>query len=239
MAVAFDAYTKSAQFLEDVYPLPYEFTHTPVGTPKGVIVMIVCWPTDGGYDLVSGVDYGGVAMTRVNVAFDSAIEEGCAYIYFLGSGISTGAQTVAIQEVDNGIVYPKKVAVCVTVTAATDTVVADSDIVEDDAANPSATLTANGQSGMAFAAMFSGLGSAATAGASCTLIDSHNYDSGGARYADWVRITTATSANQTVAFTSASDDVAFVAALISEAITNTFTAYAAPAQAYGSAPGKS
>ncbi len=46
---------------------------------------------------------------------------------------------------------------------------------------PSATLTANGGSGMAFAAMFSGLGSAATAAASCTMIDSHNFDSGGAR----------------------------------------------------------
>lgn len=239
MAVAFDAATKSAQFLEDVYPSPYTFTHTPSGTPKGVVVMVVCWPTDGGYDLVSGVTYGGVAMTRVQAAWDTAVEEGCAYIYFLGSGISSGAQTVAIQEVDNGIVYPKKVAVAVTVTASGDTVVADSDIVQNDTANPSATLTANGQSGMAFAAMFSGLGTAATAGASCTLIDSHNFDSGSARYADWVRITTATASDQTVAFTSASDDVAFVAALVSEAPTNAFTAYARAAQAYGSVPGKS
>lgn len=217
MAVAFDAYTKSAQFLEDVYPLPYSFNHTPSGTPKGVVVMVVCWPTDGGYDLVSGVTYGGVTMTRVQAAWDTATEEGCAYLYFLGSGIPTGTQAVAIQEVDNGIVYPKKVAVVATVTASGDTVVADSAKVENNIANPSATLTANGQSGMAFAAMFSGLNAAATAAASCTLIDTHNYDGGGARYADWVRITTATSSNQTVGFTSASDDVAFVAALVSEA----------------------
>ncbi len=239
MTVAFDAYTKSAQFLEDVYPSPFTYTHTPVGTPKGVVVMVVCWPTDGGYDLVSGVTYGGVSMTRIQAAWDTATEEGCAYLYFLGSGIPTGAQTVAIQEVDNGIVYPKKVAVTVTVTASGDTEVADSDKVENDIADPSATLTANGRSGMAFAAMFSGLGSAATAAASCTMIDSHNFDSGGARYADWVRITTATSSNQTVGFTSTSDDVAFVAALISEASAPTVTAYAAAAQGYGSVPGKS
>ena len=220
MALAFDAYTKSAQFLEDLYPSPYTFTHTPVGTPRGVIVMVVCFPTDGGVDLVSGVTYGGVAMTRIQAAWDTATEEGCAYLYFLGSGIPTGAQTVAIQEVDNGVVFPKKVAVAVTVTAATTTtVVAASAKVENDTANPSATLTANGASGMAFAAMFSGLGSAATAAAGCTMIDSHNYDSAGLRYADWVRVTSASTSNQTVGFTSASDDVGFVAALITEAAT--------------------
>ena len=64
MALAFDAYTKSAQFLEDLYPSPYTFTHTPVGTPRGVIVMVVCFPTDGGVDLVSGVTDGGVSMTH-------------------------------------------------------------------------------------------------------------------------------------------------------------------------------
>jgi hypothetical protein len=97
MAVALDATSAGAGGTGN-----FNWTHTPVGTPKGVWVVI---PQDTGQtDEVTAVTYGGVAMERViagsptNPIFRDGVggDDGGIYEYFLGSGIPTGAQTVAV-----------------------------------------------------------------------------------------------------------------------------------------------
>src|SRR4026208_2554961 len=95
MAIAHDAATQSSSWTTT--PDPFTFSHTPVGTPRGVIVMITI-NAESGLDHITGVTYGGVAMARVTNGFaqDTVTEPGSSYLYFLGSGIPTGTQTVSI-----------------------------------------------------------------------------------------------------------------------------------------------
>lgn len=74
------------------------WTHTPVGTPAGVLVLIA--QNSGATDEVTGVTYGGVPMNEVPgspVLHTTGSEDGALYGYFLsGLEIPTGAQTVAV-----------------------------------------------------------------------------------------------------------------------------------------------
>ena len=89
MSVARDAVTEApASFTTST-----SFTHTPVGTPKGVIVYVA--QNASSTDENGSISYGGVALTKQTFAHDTATELLGAYAYFLGSGIPTGAQTVS------------------------------------------------------------------------------------------------------------------------------------------------
>ena len=90
MAIAFDS-TGSVGAIATSSPLPY--THTPVGTLRGITVFVV---TAASGDTVTGVSYGGVGMTRVTRIQDAGGETGSVYGYFLGAGLPTGAQTVSV-----------------------------------------------------------------------------------------------------------------------------------------------
>lgn len=134
MAPNFDASTQSAAGTGTL-----SFTHTPVGTPRGVLVLIAQSPTNT--DQVSGVTYGGVAMTEVALSplqQTAGAEHAIAYGYFLGSGIPTGAQTVVVSVTG----AESKRAVCYTVTATGDVEVEDTSTLNSGgAASPSVTLT--------------------------------------------------------------------------------------------------
>lgn len=149
MAVAFDAFTKGSGSLD-----PTTWTHTPVGTPKGVIVLIGSLNNS---DIIVGVTYGGVAMTEVpgspNVL--SGGETGSTYCYFLGSGIPTGAQTVSVDTTGAGGFV---LGYSITLTASADTEVVDSDgtINSTASANPSVTLSLGGRTCFAAIAFLSG-----------------------------------------------------------------------------------
>lgn len=88
MAVARDALTQNVGGATS-------FTHTPVGTPRGVTVLIV---STSATDTVSGVTYGGVAMTEAtgSPVVSTSGEGGVCYAYTLGASVPTGAQTVDI-----------------------------------------------------------------------------------------------------------------------------------------------
>lgn len=107
MAIAFDAKSQ----LSGTFTTGFgSWTHTPVGTPAGVIVLITQGVADT--DDVTSVTYGGIAMTRI--AFDHQDGGGdptAAYLYFLGEGVPSGAQTVAVQG------NHRFATACVTVTA--------------------------------------------------------------------------------------------------------------------------
>jgi hypothetical protein len=106
--IAFDAFSQHAtETLGN-----FNFTHTPVGTPAGVYVIVTeAFDT---VDEVSGVTYGGVAMNEhASSPFDDGVgEAGWVHLFYLHSGIPTGAQTVAVSATDAAAEH----AACITVT---------------------------------------------------------------------------------------------------------------------------
>jgi hypothetical protein len=128
MAVAFDAVSVwTAQGTGEL-----SLTHTPTGTPRGAIAYMA---HTGTQDEVTGITYGGVAMTRVGRAVRTNV---VAYAYFLGANIPTGAQSVVASVNATG---SNKRLMAFTVTAATDTEVNTSALAQVTAANPSVALT--------------------------------------------------------------------------------------------------
>ena len=109
MAIAFDA---KSQLTTSSSSADGNWTHSPVGTPAGVVVMIAQGETQ--VDQVVGVTYGDVAMTRVDYASEAGGGDPTnAYTYFLNASIPTGDQTVAV-DINSTRNYA---ATCVTVTA--------------------------------------------------------------------------------------------------------------------------
>lgn len=148
MAVAFDAVSTSDRTGTSD---PHTFTHTPSGTPRGILLAFAQDPaTSSDIDTIT---YGGVSMSRVVDASDTADEPGMAEVWFLGSSIPTGAQTV---QVDFVTASPTDdyLFLCVSVTASSDTEVVDSGIVEENQADPSVSLTYSSRTCLAVGALF-------------------------------------------------------------------------------------
>jgi hypothetical protein len=210
MAIVFQNATESVRTATTD---PYTFTHTPAaGTPRAVVLTIV---NGSSTPLTASVTYGGVAMQSIVSATDTATETGRANIWFLGSGIPTGAQTVEIDltsAASDDVQYT-----CMTFTAATDTEVVDFDSINEDATNPSVTLQYGGRSSIAIGALYSGLAAPSNISqvANTTLVSDHDFGNFSAEVA---RQTNAGTADFTMGFTAANDDVAFVAIAIAEAL---------------------
>jgi hypothetical protein len=121
VAIAFDAITSNTASGsgDDV-----SFTHTPVGTPRGVLVFVTfAGSFSGTVDQVTSTPtYGGVSMAEVPLSMlnFSGTEDKQVHAFFLGSSIPTGPQTVAFT-VDTILAYTE----CITYTAAADTEVVD------------------------------------------------------------------------------------------------------------------
>jgi len=96
MAVAFDAVSEShTGTTASASEASFSWTHSPVGTPRGVVVFVFIIAADADY--VTSVTYGGTAMTEnPTFAFDSADEPGRTYAFSLGSSVPTGNQTVVV-----------------------------------------------------------------------------------------------------------------------------------------------
>lgn len=213
MAVAFDANSAIAFTTTD----PQTFTHTPVGTPKGVLVFCLAASAS---DLFSGVTYGGVSMTAVSggAAVDTAGEVLYTKAYFLGSSIPTGAQTVSV-DADGSAT--SKGAYCVTVTASGDTVISGTPVlVQEDGTVAEQNVDTSGTTALRFAAIYSGQNSAPTAGANSTSIDSGG-GIGASRSHHILRETTGGSGSRPVGGSSGTtDDRANVHLAIAEAAAN-------------------
>lgn len=205
--IAFDAFTGAGVNTTS-------FTHTPVGTPRGIILFVA----DGNDTAPSGVSatYGGVAMTPIASATDSAGETGWVKGFFLGSGIPTGAQTVAISGVGNTGAMS---SFCYSVTGNNDTQLAGigSAVVQGDATDPSVSITSIvGSNSMGFSGVFSGQNNVGsiTAGSGYTqrgandignfVLSSENLD------------TPSSSATLTINWTIAAEDCAMVGIAIQE-----------------------
>jgi hypothetical protein len=211
MAIAFDATSESSTGTTGVSGVAtYSWTHTPVGTPRGVVVFTINMDSPTG--ITSGVTYGGVALTQSTNGFasDTATETGRCTIWFLGSGIPTGAQTIVVSRTNNAnVTY----AVAATVTAATTTTeLYEPGIVTD---NEDGTLAERGvddgspgTNSLRFGGGMSGLASVPSAGASSTVMNGLDI---GNQVAQTVRETTAGQGVRNVGMSSAtSDDRAMV-----------------------------
>lgn len=220
MTIAFDAASEAGEFTAATDPKTW--THTPSGTPRGVIVF--AQNTGVTSDWINGtVSYGGVTMTRVPTngwATDSAAEVASIYAYFLGSGIPTGAQTVSIDH-NNGI-FGTKWACCITVTGSADTEVVASGKVEADTANPSIALDSGARTAVKLFNLFSGQDAIAsiTNPAGITRLYA-------AKYASEIRSrvvgyrTTPGTGSETVSQTATSDDVAMIGVAVAEVVVVT------------------
>lgn len=212
MTVAFDATSGSAALVNTATTATW--THTPVGTPAAVCVLI---PQDGSADQVSGVTYGGVALTRVRRDARTTTEACSSYIYFLGATIPTGAQTVGVTSTGTAAKWPQ----VITWTAADDCAVtsqagADAGII----ANPSVTLTPPRQAGCAYVNA-SGLNapvSTPESGTTQAAARDLGTTSGHIGYKT-------TGGTTTIGWTSSSDDVCHSAIAITEQVTITRSAF--------------
>lgn len=196
------------------------WTHTPVGTPRGILVLIV--QNAGVTDEVTGVTYGGVAMAELTpdspLLHTLGAEDGALYGYFLGSGVPTGAQTVSVSV--NGTASSKR-AVAVSVTAARDTEIEDAVTSEDSTGTShSATLaTAAGRETFVMGAIHCGaLSTSIAPGADYTQILESTFT--GAQTASWERRTSnATGGNVTVDWpTTVNEESGILAVAIREAV---------------------
>ena len=136
MAVVFDAITSSVEGGVGVW----EFTHAPVGTPRGVLLLVASSVVDDG---IASVTYGGVSMTEVTGSpATEATEPEIVHAFFLGASVPTGAQTVSITK--TGATTTDHYCECITFTAAGDMQVTDTSTASGTGANPSVTLSLGG-----------------------------------------------------------------------------------------------
>lgn len=208
MAVAYDAAT---EFETNDPPDPITFNHTPVGTPRGVVVSVAHGITATKH--AQAVTYGGETLSLIVEAADTATEPGNVSLWFLGSGIPTGLQAVSIdQDAASG---DNTHAICWTFTADTDTEVIDSDELNEDAANPTVTLSAGGRTKISICHMYGGAAApGGTLAADNTLGPVFDL---GPFYSQSCHETTPDNADHTIGWsTLSSEDLALVAVAISE-----------------------
>jgi hypothetical protein len=207
MAVAFDASSEShTGTTGSASEASYSWTHTPAGTPKGVLVF--AFNSSDNIDDMGVVTYGGVAVAAVTggAASENSAEGGWVKTYFLGSGIPTGAQTVVVNRTNNAF---NMYAVCVTVTATGDTEVYEAGIVLTSApsgglqSEQSVTDGSPGTNSMRFAGTHTGLLDVPGPGANSTALQSIDY---GSICAAVVRETTAGQGSRSVGFSTGSND---------------------------------
>lgn len=217
MAVAYDAASESdtaATITGDVSHASFSWTHTPVGTPKGVLVFVTAFADA---EKTTSVTYGGVPMTLVDSAHQNdGTKPGRCTAYFLGSGIPTGAQTVVVNRVNDATTM---YAMAVTVTALTDTAVTAATKVE----SVSASLTeyniddgSPGTNSLRFAAVKTGLAGIPAAGANSTATISADW---GTHCAAVVRESAAGQGSRPVGFNAGVNTQAVLALGVLESVS--------------------
>lgn len=78
----------------------YSWTFTPnVSVPQGILVYVITYNTDPGGDVLTGVTYGGVALTKLgNTLHWDATVDGYGQAWWLPLNTLSGAQTVAVSK---------------------------------------------------------------------------------------------------------------------------------------------
>ncbi len=154
MAVALDA-----QSFADLTGSGGTWTHTPVGTPRGIAVLIASQAATT--DVVTTVSFGGAALTRqafatVGGGGGGTHSPGSAYLYFLGSAVPASG-TVNITNVNASGTFSAWAVTVQANQAWTQMAASAVTSAGSASANPSGTVqSAVSASGMAIAVLFSG-----------------------------------------------------------------------------------
>jgi hypothetical protein len=200
--VAFDATSDTGQTTGN-----FAWDHTPVGTPKGIIVAVV--QSIGSTDEVTSITHGGDSMTEATGSphCKSNAESGCVYIYYRVSSVKTGAQEIFITV--NGTGSDKKAyAMSVTATGDTSVVDTDVDITSDSVSNPTGTLSLGGSTSFCAIAFYSGQdavgGIAPNSGWGADSALEHSF--GGNDVAGWYSYDTVASSDVTIGWQQTADD---------------------------------
>lgn len=209
MAVAYDASSYIGNQSNN-----FNFNHTPVGTPKGVLVFVNNIDTGDFSDNNSAVTYGGVSMTAVTGGFaQDTVGEPCAIkTWFLGSSIPTGLQSVAVSTT-GGLTMS---ACCITVTADVDTEYTGVFKLEEDTTLSEQNIDdgSPGTNSVRFAGISSGRNTPPSAGTNSTVVQSDDY---GVTTVSYVRETTAGQGSRPVGWSDGVlDDCAAVFLAIRE-----------------------
>lgn len=167
-----------------------------------------------GTDAISGVTYGGTAMTAVSggLAQDTSGEPGLCKAYFLGSSVPTGARTVEVTTTAGNYF-----AWAITVTSVGNTATTGVVLLQGDGtlSEQSVDDGSPGSPSIRYAAGYTGLNTPPSAGSNSTLLDSVDQGTVGVVVC---RETTAGQGARSVGFSSGStDDRAFVHLAIKEA----------------------
>lgn len=186
------------------------WTHTPTGTPRGILVLC----EDQGQN-ITGCTYGGVSMTAVSGSpngKDTGEQINLA-AFFLGSGIPTGAQTVAI----SGTLTEVFRGVAISLTADDDTEVVDTDVSinSDSLASPRATLSLGGRTSFAAMVFGSGVNNLTSTPVLTGWSGLDGYDSG-AQVAAAAKYDTIGSTDVTIGWDQVADDAVAIGVAIAQ-----------------------
>lgn len=194
------------------FGLPSSFMFNPAAPPKGAVVIIVQQGSSS--DLVTGVSYGGVAMTRKATAADTAGEAGRVYAYFLGRYIPPGLQSIAVA---GSATTVHAFVSTVTSSLGMDTEVVDTSTVAEDGADPQLTLSTGSRKALRYIGVFSGhdaVGSLTLLGL-CTAIASSDF---GTQVALVSRQTDPSGYAFTLGYTATTEDRAAAGVAIAEVV---------------------
>ena len=207
--VAFDAWSR------DTTPGvgDQSYTHTPVGTPRGVIVFVGVTTSA---DEITGATYGGTAMTEMTGSPNllAGGEQGGAHAYFLGASVPTGAQTVAITtsaSVGTNQIYT------ITLTAGGNTEIVDVDATVNSAsaANPSVTLSLTSRTSFAALVAWSGQNAVADITELAGWTNRHEITTGTESIGNYTYDTVST-ADVTAGWTQAAEDAVMIAVAVAQ-----------------------
>lgn len=188
---------------------------TPASTPRGVVVAIV--QDLGTEDQVSGVTYGGTAMTRVRKEDRPGATLGCVYLYFLGASIP-GAGGAAQNVVITSTGTRAKRAVITSVTAANDTeaVPAGGAGGNGATANPSLSITPTAAAAIYYALFHDANAVVTTVQAGSTQQFSHDF---GSEIGQWARKSVAAGGATTIGYTLAAGTWTHAAVAVQEVVS--------------------
>ena len=210
MAIAFDAFSNYT----GTSNTSFSWTHTPVGTPKAVIV----WVVQNAATTVeaNAPTYGGVTMTLVGSSVNSTGERGRVDCYFLGTKIRTGSQTVEVTVITPPGTYYRG-ASCVTLTASKITQVKTygTSINSIAIANPTETLDLGGISCFCAIGFHSGQGAVSGITPTTGWTSRYEYDFSSQTYGIYT-YDTINSANVACGWTQTSDDAIAVSIAVME-----------------------
>ncbi len=172
MSVARDAVSQShASGSASTNQSSFSWTHTPSGTPRGILVYVFSISATA---QDTSVTYGGTTMQLVSggEANDTVTEPGTVRTYFLGSSIPTGAQSVVVNRVNNAT---QMWAACYSATAANNTQIVSVAIQEENGTFAARSVDdgSPGNNSQRFAAGYSG-GNNILAAATGSTVDASN-----------------------------------------------------------------